>query len=47
MDMVDGSIHDFFSSNNIVDSLYVILSIGMCTITCVSRKNLIYGVGFW
>ena len=36
--MVDGSTLDLFISIDIVGSLYVIVSTGMCAITCVSEK---------
>ena len=37
--MVDGSIRCLLISIGIVGSSYVIVSTGMCAITCVSRKG--------
>ena len=42
--MADGSIRGLFISISIVGSLYVIVSAGMCVITCVSRKGSMCGV---
>ena len=47
MCMVDGSIHGLFSFGGIVGFLFVIVSIGMCTITYISKKGFVYGVKFW
>ena len=44
--MVDGSICGLFSFGGIVGSSYVIVSIGMYAITCVSRNGPIYGMRF-
>ena len=45
--MVDGSTRGLFSYRGIVGSSYVIVSVGMCAITFVSGKSLMYGVWFW
>ena len=42
--MVDGSTRGLFSSGGIVGSSYVIVFAGMCAITCVFRKDPMYGV---
>ena len=42
--MVDGSTRGLFISIGIVGSLYVIVSSGMCVITCVSQKGPMCGV---
>ena len=44
MCMVDGSTQGLFSSSSIVGSSYVIVSIDMYAITCVSGKGPMYGV---
>ena len=42
--MVDGSTRGLFISIGIVDPLYVIVSAGICAITCVSQKGLMCSV---
>ena len=44
MCMVDGSTRGLFISIGIVGSSYVIVYVGMCVITCVSRKGPMCGV---
>ena len=44
MCMVDGSTQGLFNSSGIVGSSYVIISAGMCVITCVFGKGPMYGV---
>ena len=44
MCMADGSTRGLFISIGIVGSLYIIVSIGMCIITCVSQKGPVCGV---
>ena len=40
--MVDIFNRGLLSFRDIIDSSYVIVSVGMCIITCVSRKGLMY-----
>ena len=47
MCMVDGSTFGLFSFGSIVGFLYIIVSAGMCAITCVFRKGSMYGMWFW
>ena len=44
--MGDGSICGLFSSRGIVGSSYINVFIGICAITYVFRKGLLYGVKF-
>ena len=46
MCIVDGSTFGLFISGGIVGSSYVIVSVGICAITCVSGKSPMYGVWF-
>ena len=45
--MVDCSICSLFSYGSISGCLYIIVSTGMCAITCVCRKRPIYGMKVW
>ena len=42
--MVDGSTRGLFISIGIVGFSYIIISVGMCAITCVSQKGPVCGV---
>ena len=45
--MVDGSIRALFSFGGMFSLSYVNVSVGMYTITYISRKRIMYGVKFW
>ena len=42
--MVDGSTQGLFISIGIFGSSYIIVCVGMCTMTCVSQKGPMCGV---